>query len=80
MIVRIINLYHTSTEWASKNPILEEATIGIESDTNLSKIGDGKTSWNELPYAGGAGQKYFVLGYGYVPKVSVNNNHRGFFV
>lgn len=29
--------------------------MGVESDTNLFKFGDGKTPWKQLPYAGGGG-------------------------
>lgn len=35
------------------NPVLLDGEIVYESDTNLHKIGDGKTAWNSLPYAGG---------------------------
>jgi hypothetical protein len=36
--------------WASVNPTLSSGEIGLETDTNLSKIGDGSTVWNDLPY------------------------------
>ena len=41
-----------STEWSTVNPILAGGEVGIESDTDLFKIGDGTTAWNSLPYAG----------------------------
>jgi len=51
----------TSTEWASANPspILAEAEMGVETDTDKIKLGNGVDAWNTLPYivsgAGGAG-------------------------
>lgn len=40
----------TSTNWASVNPILAQAELGLETDTLKYKIGDGSTAWNSLPY------------------------------
>lgn len=40
----------TSTEWTTANPVLAEGELGLETDTNLYKIGDGATSWSSLPY------------------------------
>jgi hypothetical protein len=37
--------------WASNNPILAQAEIGIELVTNKFKIGDGTSQWNSLSYA-----------------------------
>ena len=42
----------TKSNWSTNNPVLLAGEIGIESDTNLFKFGDGSTQWNELPYAG----------------------------
>lgn len=41
-----------ASRWASSNPVLAAGEMGIESDTNQFKIGDGLTSWNALPYGG----------------------------
>ena len=41
----------TAATWTSDNPILLEGEIGIESDTGLTKFGDGSTAWNSLGYA-----------------------------
>ena len=40
----------TSEHWAENNPILFKGELGIETDTNLLKIGDGKTPYIDLPY------------------------------
>lgn len=40
----------SSAAWRENNPILLKGESGYESDTNLSKIGDGVHSWNELQY------------------------------
>ena len=42
----------TAAEWASVNPILALAELGLEIDTNLFKIGNGVDNWNDLPYGG----------------------------
>ena len=54
MAVQIQFRRGTATEWASTatNPILALAEMGIETDTNLFKIGDGYRHWNDLPYGG----------------------------
>ena len=46
-----IQLRHdTSTNWTTYNPVLLEGEVGVETDTNKMKIGDGSTAWNSLPY------------------------------
>ncbi len=42
----------TATQWSTKNPVLADAELGLETDTRLFKIGDGVTVWNLLPYGG----------------------------
>jgi hypothetical protein len=42
----------TATEWTSANTVLAAGEMGIETDTDLFKIGDGTTSWNVLSYGG----------------------------
>jgi hypothetical protein len=41
----------TAANWASTNPTLAAGEQGYESNTGLSKIGDGSTTWTALPYA-----------------------------
>lgn len=40
----------TSSEWLEKNPVLRLAEPAYEIDTYKLKIGDGETSYNNLPY------------------------------
>lgn len=40
----------TAAQWASENPILRDGELGHEKDTHKSKVGDGVTAWNKLPY------------------------------
>ncbi len=48
----------TPANWTFLNPVLEANQIGVESDIknnietvpNKTKLGDGLTKWNELPY------------------------------
>lgn len=46
---------YLSTKFSSDNPILQRGELGYETDTNLLKVGDGVTAWNDLPYAGDGG-------------------------
>jgi hypothetical protein len=41
-----------ASEWSTVNPILAEGEMGIESDTDLFKLGNGILNWNDLPYGG----------------------------
>jgi len=40
-----------AANWTSSNPVLLSGQIGIETDTNRQKFGDGLTQWNALSYA-----------------------------
>lgn len=42
----------TAEEWTSVNPILALAEMGIETDTDLFKIGNGIDNWADLEYGG----------------------------
>jgi hypothetical protein len=46
MRARILHRYNEANFWAVENPVLGEGELGIESDTGLSKLGDGSTLWN----------------------------------
>lgn len=56
----------TAADWASVNPTLGPAEIGVETDTGRMKIGDATTPWNSLGY--------FVPG---ASEVSYNNVSSG---
>lgn len=43
----------TAARWAELNPILAQGEPGFVYDSNLLKIGDGVTCWNDLPYIQG---------------------------
>ena len=49
--VRIQLRRGTSSQWDNANPTLAAGEIGIETDTNTFKFGDGTTAWNSLDYA-----------------------------
>jgi hypothetical protein len=42
----------TASEWTSANPTLAVGEMGLETDTDLFKIGDGTTAWTSLGYGG----------------------------
>lgn len=55
---RLRQLIATKAQWEAKNPILKSGEIGIEAVytdgvlvTSKIKVGDGNSTWNELPYA-----------------------------
>mgnify|MGYP001350161153 CR=1 FL=1 len=41
----------TANQWTAENPILLDGELAIETDTRKFKIGNGITTWNNLPYA-----------------------------
>lgn len=58
-----IKIRHDQAEnWTLKNPILQVGEYGYEEDTFLLKIGDGSTSWNNLPYLNKISNTYFEKG------------------
>lgn len=42
--------------WAAENPVLVRDELVSESDTGRFKVGDGATSYNDLPYSGGGSE------------------------
>lgn len=52
---RIQHSVYTAAVLKAKNPVLLKGEVVYESDTRKHKVGDGSTSWNALPYAGGGG-------------------------
>lgn len=46
---RMLQRRGTAAAWASINPVLDDGEIGYARDTNIIKIGDGVTHWNDLP-------------------------------
>ena len=36
--------------WTSTNPVLADGEMGLETDTNKIKMGDGSLAWNSLSY------------------------------
>jgi hypothetical protein len=55
MAVQIQFRRGTASAWTSANPTLAEGEMGIETDTDQFKIGDGLTAWTSLGYGGIAG-------------------------
>lgn len=49
----------TSTNWTSKNSVLESGEFGFDTTNKILKIGDGVTAWNALSaiqFEGGGSQ------------------------
>ena len=51
MAQQIQHRYDTAALWASNNPILAIAEIGVDTTNNQFRIGDGVTHWATLPIA-----------------------------
>jgi mannan endo-1,4-beta-mannosidase len=56
----------TAANWTSNNPVLKQGEEGLETDALTSgivqsKIGDGVTAWNALPYVVGRTPGVFVV-------------------
>ena len=41
----------TAAQWTSANPVLAAGEVGLETDTNRTKYGDGTSSWASLSYS-----------------------------
>jgi hypothetical protein len=40
----------TAANWTSTNPVLAVGETGFETDTRLTKVGNGSSAWTSLPY------------------------------
>lgn len=64
IVTRIVLRNDNSTAWATANSILLKGEIGIEINGVGSqpkmKIGDGVTTWNNLPYFGSGGENHVL--------------------
>ena len=50
-VAKRVQLRHdTAANWSSANPLLLAGEIGVETNTNRMKIGDGSHRWVDLPY------------------------------
>lgn len=54
-MTRIQLRHDTAANFASVNPVLLAGEVGVETDTNKMKIGDGTTAYNSLDYFAGGG-------------------------
>lgn len=52
MAVQIQLRNDTAANWTSANPILAVGEIGIETDTDKFKVGNGINTWSARPYGG----------------------------
>lgn len=40
----------TAANWTSVDPTLAQGELGVETDTNKFKVGDGSTAWSSIDY------------------------------
>lgn len=40
----------TASNWTSGNPVLASGELGVEKDTGKFKLGNGVSTWSQLPY------------------------------
>jgi hypothetical protein len=52
IVAKLLTRNDTASNWTSANPTLSKGEIGIETDTNKFKFGDGVTAWSSLNYVG----------------------------
>ena len=52
ILTRIVTRNDSSTNWETTNPVLLKGEMGIATDLNKIKIGDGIKTWKELSYSG----------------------------
>lgn len=66
----------TAADWTSDNPTLAQGEMGLETDTNRIKFGDGTTAWNSLPYVSGTAFKYglYTLSANQTSNFATNNH------
>lgn len=50
MTTRMIQRRGLASQWTLINPILEIGEFGFEEDTQKFKMGDGESTWTQLPY------------------------------
>lgn len=53
-----------SSEWQASNIALDQGEIGMDLTAKRMKVGDGFTSWNDLPYIDDAGLDSIRAEYG----------------
>jgi len=41
----------TASQWTSANPVLAAGEVGLETDTNRTKYGNGTQNWADLSYS-----------------------------
>ena len=46
IVAKLLTRNDTATNWTSANDTLSKGEIGIETDTNKCKFGDGVTAWS----------------------------------
>ena len=49
-LAKLTPVRNTASTFTKNNTVLNNGQIGIETDTNRIKIGDGKTAWKSLSY------------------------------
>ena len=52
ILTRIVVRNDSSANWESNNPVLLKGEMGVATDLNKIKIGDGFKTWKELSYSG----------------------------
>jgi hypothetical protein len=70
----------TAANWQSSDPVLAIGEVGINTDTNALKIGDGVSTWTELEYFTGGNSTFvplpdfldYVEGRGHLPNLNSN--------
>lgn len=64
--------------WTSINPVLHQGEVGVETDTEKAKLGDGTSAWTDLAYwnpmgTDSGGDKNFVATFSVTATVTVSH-------
>ena len=55
MAIQIQIRRDTTSNWETTNPVLADGELGLDTDLNMLKVGNGVDSWTELSFMAGAG-------------------------
>lgn len=69
--MKIQNRRDTAANWTTRNPVLADGEIGVEKVTLKFKIGNGVTTWSDLPYGASSS------GGSSVPNTTISGFDRG---
>ena len=65
----------TASEWETRDVVLADGQPGYDKTNNRLKIGDGKTTWSELPYISINNTKITSVATNFIVEETKNNSY-----